>query len=263
MFELVLFSTVLPFIQEAVRAGVQTILVDWEWRGKNQRQKSMDTQINGDTVDDLRRVSASSCANIICRINRHTLLRVDEIEQAIDAGADEILLPMVSSAEEVELVLDIVAQRCGVGIMLETSAAVENAHELAQLPLSRAYVGLNDLAIERATPNIFTAVVDGTVEHVRSFFKIPFGFAGLTLPTKGWPIPCSLIIAELARLECDFSFLRRSFHRDIKDANINDEIPRLLATLNQATQRSAERVREDRAALEHGIITRPCSIMKA
>ncbi len=37
-FELVLFSTDPVFIRQAVAAGVDSIIVDWEYLGKEQRQ---------------------------------------------------------------------------------------------------------------------------------------------------------------------------------------------------------------------------------
>jgi len=107
---------------------------------------------------------------------------------------------------------------------------------LARLPLTRVYLGLHDLAIERRTPNPFRAISDGIVERVRSAFQIPFGFAGLTLPDRGFPIPCRLLIAEMARLGCSFSFLRRSFLRDIVGRDPRVEIPRILEALREAFQ---------------------------
>ena len=45
--------------------------------------------------------------------------------------------------------LDLVAGRCGLGILIETQDAVDRAAALARRPLSRIYVGLNDLRIDR------------------------------------------------------------------------------------------------------------------
>jgi hypothetical protein len=254
-FMLVLFSTDPIFIRQVVAAGVGGVIVDWEYIGKEDRQSSADTQINPDTVDDLRRVRTCTEATVICRLNSYnSATTVEEVEQAIEAGADELLLPMVRTLEEVEAVIDQVRRRCGVGILIETLAAVGLAEELAYLPLSRAYVGLNDLAIERNTPNIFTTVVDGTLEHIRrSLFHIPFGFGGLTLPDLGHPIPCRLLISEMARLKCDFSFLRRSFYRDIWGRDPAVESPRLLEALRQARLRSPDAVARDRKDLEAAV----------
>ena len=48
---------------------VDGIVVDWETRGKEQRQASADTQINRDTPADLQRVRRETTAPIVCRIN--------------------------------------------------------------------------------------------------------------------------------------------------------------------------------------------------
>lgn len=252
-FELFLFSTDAAFIPEAVAAGVAGIIVDWEQLGKRERQAAADTQINQDTLDDLRRVRACTDARVICRINESGPQTAREVDDAIEAGADEILLPMVRTVTEVDALLAHVNGRCGVGILIETIAATMRAWELARLPLSRVYVGLNDLAIERRTPCIFAAIADGTVERVRAAFQVPFGLAGLTLVDRGFPIPCRLLIGEMARLRCGFSFLRRSFHRDIRGREPALEIPRLLEELHEARGRSADEVVRDRQALELAI----------
>jgi hypothetical protein len=55
-FSMVYFSTQPIRIAEAVAAGVDTAMVDCEYIGKVDRQAGADTQINHDTIDDLRRV---------------------------------------------------------------------------------------------------------------------------------------------------------------------------------------------------------------
>jgi hypothetical protein len=152
--------------------------------------------------------------------------------------------------EEVAAVLGWGNGRCGVGILVETVDAVWQVEELARLPLSRVYVGLNDLAIERNAPNLFTALTDGTVERIQRSCHVPFGFGGLTLPERGYPIPCRLLIGEMARLNCDFSFLRRSFYRDIRDRDLAVEVPRILEAIRQARLRSPEAIARDRRELE-------------
>jgi hypothetical protein len=251
-FEFLLFSTQACLIQAAVQAGVDGVIVDWERQGKAQRQAGADTQINQDTLEDLQRVRRVTQAQVICRLNRQAN-RSDEIHQALDAGADEIMLPMVETPAEVEAILGIVAGRCQVSILVETVSALRHAPELGQLPLRRVYVGLNDLSIQRHTPNIFTPLVDGTIEAIRPHFPMPFGFGGLTLPECGKPIPCRLLIAEMIRLDCQFSFLRRSFHRDIQGRHPQIEIPRLRQALQQARQRSAHQVEADRSELQRAI----------
>ncbi len=249
-FEFHLFATRPEFVQEAVSAGVSSIIVDWENVGKSVRQADADTQINYDTLEDLERVRACTSAGVICRINGIGETTFREVEQAISAGVDEIFLPMVRTCQEVVEVLDQVQTRCGVGILVETAAALEIACDLACLPLSRVYVGLNDLAIDRGATSIFSALADGTVEDVRQHFPhIPFGFAGLTLPDRGSPLPCRLLIGEMARLKCNFSFLRRSFLRDVRDQNLASAVSRIQEAFQTALRRSHSEIDRDRQEL--------------
>ncbi len=237
-------------IPRAVEAGVAAIVVDWENVAKAVRQAAADTEINYHTVDDLRRVRACTAATVICRINAFGPSTPDEVERAVAEGADEILLPMVKAPEEVESVLHLLRDRCRLGILIETEQAVASASALAALPLVRVYVGLNDLAIARGSTTIFRPLVDGTLDDLRAAFRVPFGFGGLTLPTRGSPIPCRLLIGEMARLDCAFSFLRRSFHRDVAGLDVAAELPRLGEAVGHAHGRNLSAIARDREELK-------------
>ena len=248
--ELVLFATEAPLIQRALAAGISTMIVDWEWREKEQRQEARDTEINRDTVDDLRRLAALDVPHRLCRLNRFRPSTADEVEDAIDAGATQLLLPMVDTPAEVEAVLGLVDGRCELGILVETQAAVRNADALARLPLASVYIGLNDLAISRGSHSIFDAVADGTVEELRRIFTgAPFGFGGVTVVDGGRPVPFRLLMAELARLRCSFSFLRRSFKRDIIGHDMAHEVVRIRELWHQLLDRAPDEVARDRETL--------------
>ena len=252
-FELLLFAAGPRDAAEAAGGGVDGLIVDWERSGKTRRQASADTEVNDHTLEDLRSVAAASTAPVVCRLDGPEP-SCSEVEVALAEGARELLLPMVSAPEQVERVLEHVGDRCGVGILVETNAAVESAGLLAKLPLTRVYLGLNDLAIERRSPSIFEAVLDGTLERVREDFRVPFGFGGLTLPRGGRPIRCGLLIGEMMRLRCSLAFLRRSYRRDLAGAGGHREaIAAIRAGLAQASHRPPERVEEDRVALRAAI----------
>jgi len=252
-FELFLFAREPTVVREATAAGVDGVVIDWERFEKHERQSDADTQISGDTADDLARVRAATKARVICRINPFGAHTGNEMEQALDAGADEVLLPMIRSADEVDATLELARSRCGVGILVETEEAVQGAAGLGTLPIARAYVGLNDLAIARNSASIFDAVADGTVERIRDAFQVPFGFAGLTRPERGVPVPCRLLIAEMVRLGCSFSFLRRSYQRDVARGEQRDAIVAIHDALDAAAARKGSTVDRDRRLLERTI----------
>jgi len=252
-FDFFLFTNDVPTAQATAAAGIDGFVIDWESNGKYDRQTGADTEINHDTPDDLRAIRAGVSGRVLCRINGFGVGTPDEVDLAVNGGADEILLPMVRTVEEVETTLDLVGGRCRLGILIETGDAVRLAPALGRLPLSRVYVGLNDLAIDRGSRNIFVALCDGTVEHVRSHVRVPFGVAGLTLPEQGFPIPCRLLIGEMARLGCEFTFLRRSFRRDVQGRDMRVEVPRMRDAVVAARHRSRGAVDRDRRALEDAV----------
>ncbi|MFO1462615.1 MAG: aldolase/citrate lyase family protein [bacterium] len=253
-FQLFLFSVQATTIRQAREAGIDGLVVDWESRGKESRQSGFDTQINHDTVDDLRRTRELFAGTILCRVNSDHPGREEEIEAAIAGGADEIMLPMVRTPREVLLALEQIRGRARLGILLETREALNHASDFAALPLSRVYLGLNDLAIERGEPNIFRFLLEAGLPELRQSFRCPFGFGGLTLPEAGDPIPCALLMGEMARLDCRFSFLRRSFLRDIQGREMGHEVPRIRQALRKNFDRSPERIQADRLALEAAIL---------
>jgi hypothetical protein len=238
---------------EVVRAGAAGVIVDWERRGKARRQHGEGTQINEDTLDDLVRVRAATDGRVICRVNGAGPWTAEEVDLAVSAGADEVLLPMARTGDDLDLVLDAAAGRCGVGILVETQDAVDRVAELVRRPLSRVYVGLNDLRIDRGSDALFEPLVDGTVDAVRQEVRragdVPFGVAGLTRPDAGSPVPSRLLAAELARLGASFTFLRRSFHADTAGRDLGVEVPRILAGCAAARLRSPGEVLADRMEL--------------
>ena len=240
-------------IRAALPGGLAGVVVDWERRGKRERQVGVDTQIGTDTRDDLRRLRGATDARILCRIEGFGPTTKDDVEGAANGGADEVLLPMVRGPREVEAVLEQVRGRMGVGILVETVDALRTLEDLSRLPCSRVYVGLNDLAIGRRSGNLFEAIADGTVSSIRRHFRVPFGFAGLTLPGAGYPIPCRLILGEMARLACGFSFLRRSFHRDVRGRDSAAAIASILSAFDAAGRRPPERIRMDAMELQEAI----------
>lgn len=251
--ELFLFSTDPETVSRYTEAGVDGFIVDWESKGKETRQAGADTEINQDTPEDLRRVRAATNARVLCRLNQPGPWTPEEIDEAVTGGADEVLLPMVRSPGEVLDAIRVARGRCGVGILVETVDAVRCAAELARLPISRAYVGLNDLSIERKSRSIFEPLTDDLVDGIRPLFTVPFGLAGLTLPECGRPIPCRLLIGEMARLSCGFTFLRRSWRRDIAGRDLRAELPRVRAAIERAGLRAAEEIARDRAELVEAV----------
>ena len=246
MFELFLFHTNIDFDELCIENGIHGLVVDLERRGKIDRQQGFPTQINTNSTEDITEVKLKTEAYIICRINGVNSKTAEEVKRVIDAGADEILIPMIRTAAEIDYVLKLADGCCSVSAMIETVDAVKIAAALDDYPLKRIYIGLTDLWIERGSPHIFCALSDGIVSLVRQHLPTSeFGFAGLTLPDKGKPLPCIHLINEMTLLDCSFSFLRRSFIADILGRDVKRELPRLLRAIEESAMRDPEDKKND------------------
>jgi citrate lyase beta subunit len=247
--QLLVFTASPTLARDLVDAGADGVILDWERRGKARRQDGHDTQINADTPLDLSAVRAATDGRLLTRVNAYGPWTSAEVQQAVDRGADEVLLPMVRTPEEVDRFLDVVDGRVGAGILIETQCAVRRVAELVDRPLSRVYLGLNDLRIDRGSTELFEPLVDGTAAEVRAHVRTDFGVAGLTVPGGGFPVPTRLLAAELVRLDARFTFLRRSFLADTAGADLTTAVAGIRAQLADLASRGPDEVAADHAEL--------------
>ncbi|MFK7935752.1 MAG: aldolase/citrate lyase family protein [Saprospiraceae bacterium] len=222
---LLLFYSNLAKTIETAGSVVNEIIIDWENKGKEIRQVNYDTEVNKHTLADLIELRKYYDRKIICRVNGGQFFNEREVKSAIDAGADELFLPMVTHPREVEKMMRFTKEQCALSILVETKSAVTQIEQLTQFALAKIYFGLNDYAIDCGVKNIFLPLTDGTVKKVANHCKarnIPFGFGGLTHPDLGYPISAKLLLAEMVRCHASFSFLRRTFYRDLNAYSPNE-----------------------------------------
>ena len=60
-------------------------------------------------------------------------------------------------------------------------------------------------------------------------------------------------MGEMARLGCRYSFLRRSFHRDVRGRDVAGEVARMLEAIEGMALRTPAQVEADRLALRQAI----------
>jgi len=248
--DLLLFTTDAALACRAEAAGIDGLIVDWETKGKQERQLGHDMEIGIDTADDLARVAAAVACPVTVRINALGPHTGDEIDLALSLGACGVMLPMARRAAEVEEFLGILRGRARTIVQVETQDLVEDIERLRTLPWDAAYVGLHDLMLSRGAQSMWDAVLDGTVERV--FCALPgraVGFAGVTMVGGGQPIRFSLILQELARLGARMSFLRRTFRRELADRDLPAEVRAIRSAWAAACRRGPEAVERDRSTL--------------
>lgn len=240
----------------AEEAGVDRVWVDLEYIGKAARQGGMDTVQSHHTIEDIRVVrGAIRRAELLVRVNPiHGATKAhgdsrSEIEAALAAGADRLMLPYFKTAAEVGTFLQIINGRARNVLLLETPEAVEALDEILRLPgIDEIHIGLNDLSLGYGLPFMFQLLADGTVERLCLKLReagVPYGFGGIASPGKGL-LPAERIIREHYRLGSTRVILSRSFcnTEQIRDL---DEIRRVFET-GMREIRALERECEEHAS---------------
>lgn len=199
----------------AQKYGVDRVWVDLETRGKELRQKGLNSVKSQHTVDDIRAIKPHlTTSEMLVRINHWYDGSAAEIDSVIDAGADIIMLPYWKTPEEVSNFVKVINGRCKTTLLLETKEALECVDEvLAQGGFDEIHIGLNDLHLSYGMTFMFELLSDGTVEKLCDKFKaakVPYGFGGIAKLGSGM-LPAEKVVMEHYRLGSTRAILSRSF----------------------------------------------------
>jgi len=211
-----LYITKDPIVgQIAERAGVNWVFVDMEYRGKSDRQVNRDTVISAHTLEDVLAMrQAITRSQLMVRINPWGVWSQQEVADVVQAGADIIMLPFFTTANEVSAFIREVAGRAKTCLLLETMDAIAALDDILALPgIDFVHIGLNDLHIERGTTFMFEFLADGGVDAIAVKLRasgITFGFGGMAR-IGGLVPPAERILAEHFRLGSTGVILSRSF----------------------------------------------------
>lgn len=223
--ELFLFTKNLDLAKRAESVGIDSVIIDWENRGKDVRQKGYDLETNINTVDDVKSLSSILKIPISVRINPLDVHTRTEIDSAIDNGAKIIMLPMAKTISELEHFIKIVNRRAKTIVQIETVSLSNVVGDMLNLEWDYAYIGLNDLMVAKGKHSIWEALLDGTAENICSRLAgRRYGFGGSTVIGGGRPIINILILHELIRLGGSISVMRRTFKTELLDRNLESEI---------------------------------------
>ena len=219
-------------------AGVERIMVDMEYIGKDERQKKFGTPQNRHSFSDVRRIrEVVDSAQLVVRCNpihRGVEGYPDscmETERIINLGADVIMLPYFKGPEEVREHISYVKGRAKVYLLVETSQAVEHLDEILEIPgIDEIHIGLNDLGICYKKKFLFEVLTDGTVDKICDKIHqkgIPYGIGGIGAPGKPFcvnkhMVPAETLIREQYRLKSSGVILSRAFCNTAKIQNLDD-----------------------------------------
>lgn len=200
----------------AQAAGVDRIFLDLELRGKEERQKNMDTVISHNSLTDVAKLRAVlTSSKLLVRVNSMYDGSEAEINKVIADGADIVMLPYFKTVKEVADFVAICAGRVKTCLLFETPEAVERMDEILAVPgIDEVHIGINDLHLGYHLSFMFELVANGTVEALcRKFAEkgIPYGFGGVGRPGSNVALPAERILAEHYRLGSSRVILSRAF----------------------------------------------------
>lgn len=210
--------------------GVDRIFIDMEYIGKEARQGGMDTIKNHHTIKDVDRVArVLTHADVLVRVNpihdatEEYFSSKEEIDGAISAGADIVMLPYFKTVNEVETFVKLVDKRAKTMLLVETPEAVSVLDDILNVDgIDEVHIGLNDLSLGYGMKFMFQLLADGTVEALCDKLKkkgLPYGFGGIASLGKGM-LSSEKVIAEHYRLGSQMAILSRSFC----NANLIDDV---------------------------------------
>ena len=198
--------------------GVRRIFVDLETLGKQARQGHLDTWISPHSPSDIIKLRQTvKPGHLLVRLNPFNHDTPAEVEFAIKAGADWLMLPMFRSLEEIHHFSSLVNSRVPIIPLVETSDAFNLLPQLVGQPsLSDIYIGLNDLRIDCGFKFLFEPLINGMLDdaaEILNAHSIPWGFGGVGRIGQG-QLPAELILGEHTRLGSSHVILSRSFHQN-------------------------------------------------
>lgn len=216
----------------AEKAGVDRIFVDMEFIGKELRQGGMDTVQSHHTIEDIKNISnVLTASELLVRINpiheatNEYISSEEEIDLAIENGADILMLPYFKTRDEAEKFISLVNGRAKTILLFETPESVDAVNDILDITgIDEVFIGLNDLSLGYGDKFLFEPLADGTVDKLVEKFKkknVTYGFGGLASLKKGL-LPGEMVLKEHYRLGSSSVILSRSFCNVNKTKNLDE-----------------------------------------
>lgn len=249
----------------AVGCGVNRLFVDMEYVGKERRQGHLNAHRATHTIDDIQRIrDAVPDTELMVRVNPVYAGTENEVNGAISAGADLIMLPMFTTADEIAYVAELIDGRARFCPLLETPQALVRLDEILEHheQIDEIHVGLNDLHLGMGLTFMFEVLTGGLVEFAAQKIRdkgIRFGFGGIARIGQG-AVKAELVLGEHVRLGSDMVILSRTFHKNssgirelVQRVNMKEEIEKLKDCINSFKQASPEVLLENKARLTQAV----------
>ncbi|TAG48808.1 MAG: hypothetical protein EAZ30_06540 [Betaproteobacteria bacterium] len=200
----------------ALSAGVRWIGPDLEIIGKHERQAGTGSLISAhsrETVPMMRELVGSE--KLFARCNGPGPHLQVEIESLLSGGVQCLMVPMLRRLSQAQQVVDQVAGRAQLVLMVEHADILDSVDAVAALPgVHTLYVGTNDLALSMGYRTRFGPVKDGWIDRIAAVAKargVGFSFLGFGRLSARLAVPVDLVIASYVRHGVRWGLFARSF----------------------------------------------------
>lgn len=238
------------FANKAQNAGIDRIFYDLEWIGKSERQHGRNTVMSNNNIDGIPAIrKIINKSELLVRTNPIHAYTREEVEKAINYGADVLMLPMVMDQYDVEQYVKMVNGRAKTCIMIETAAALARLDKILAVPgVDELFIGLNDLHISMGLTFMFELLSGGLVEYIAdkcNKANMPFGFGGIARIGEG-DLPSDYILGEHVRLGSTSVILSRTFKgivgvdKNAREISLSEEVEKVHKRLDEINTWSDE-----------------------
>lgn len=204
--------------------GVDRIFMDQEVIGKADRQGHLDTHKAAHTLAQIRTMAkALKRAELMVRLNPLTPETPTEVDQAIEHGAQRLMLPMFRTRQEVDSFLSFVNGRVPVSLLVETPQALARMPDwlpLLDTEQDDVHIGLNDLSLGMGLNFLFEPLANRLLDTAAELLNqtgIHWGVGGIARAGHG-ALPAEKVLGEHVRLGSQRVILSRAFHEGADSA---------------------------------------------
>jgi 2-keto-3-deoxy-L-rhamnonate aldolase RhmA len=200
----------------AEQAGVDRVMVDLEIIGKFERQRHLNTLISQHSLSDVNCLrSVLERTLLMVRINPIHEDTRQEVDDCVLAGANMLMIPMISRPSEVMRLVELVDRRCKICLLIETGGGLARLRDIISIPgIDEVHIGLNDLHMALKLDFMFEAMSGGLIDFMAEIIRskgLRFGIGGVARMGKNLLSP-ELIISEHVRLGSSQVLLSRDFN---------------------------------------------------
>lgn len=201
---------------------VDTIFVDLEILGKNERQRNTNSLISNHSYQDINILRTRIKSSFLgVRIDPFNFNTENQINKCIQNGAEVIMLPMFSTLDEIKEVLSIINQRAYLDLLFETPESLNLIDIFPKESIRKIHFGINDLSLAFSLHPMFKCLFSKELEIAtnKAFQRgVDFGIGGIG--AKGSkPYSPKLILSKIIKMKSSRVILSRSFLNEINLQN--------------------------------------------